>query len=151
MKIESNDRKSYISIEYADCEIERYPSVCVAITVQDGDFKGYNKDVWIELDLLKDFIDNLKILEKTRRGSASMNSMSPEEFQIKIETYDLSGHMILNYKISQYAHLMPKTNIISLTGGFELDVSFFINIISDFTHLADEQNYPPPKYPFIKE
>lgn len=58
--------------------------------------------------------------------------------------------MILNYKISQYAHRMPKTNIISLTGGFELDVSFFINIISDFTHLADEQNYPPPKYPFIK-
>lgn len=150
MEIESNDGKSYLIIEYVDCEIERYPSVCVAITVQDRDFKGFNNDVWIELDLLKDFINNLKTLEKTRRGSASMNSMSPEEFQLKIETYDLSGHMILNYKISQYTHRMP-TNIISLTGGFEMDVSFFLNIISDFTHLANEQYYPPPKYPFIKE
>lgn len=146
MKIESNDKKSYLNIEYIDCEIERYPSVCVAITVQNGDFRGSNKDVWIELDLLKKFIDNLKILEKTRRGSALLNSMSPEEFEIKIETYDLSGHMILNYKISQYTHHIPKTKVISLTGGFELDVSFFINIISDFIHLGDKENYP-----YIKE
>jgi hypothetical protein len=151
MRIESNDRKSYLNIEYVDSEIERYPSVCVVITVQDGDFRGYNKDVWIELDLLKNYIENLKILDKTRRGAASMNSMSPEEFQIKIETYDLSGHMILNYKISQYAHRMPNTNIISLTGAFELDVSLFTNIISEFGHLANEKNYPLPKYPFIKE
>lgn len=125
--------------------------MCVAITIQNRDFKGYKKDVWIELDLLKEFIENLKILEKTRRGSASMDSMSPEEFQIKIETYDLSGHMILNYNISQYSSWVPKINRISLTGGFELDVSLFINIIYDFIHLADEQNYPPPKYPFNKE
>lgn len=151
MKIESSDKKSYLNIEYVDCEIERYPSVCVAITVQDREFRGYNKDVWFELDLLKEFIDNLKILEKTRKGSVSVNSMSPEEFEIKIETYDLSGHMILNYKISQYAHLVPETKVISLTGGFELDVSFFISIISDFAHLADEENYPPPIYPFIKD
>lgn len=151
MIIESNDRKFYLNIEYVDCEIERYPSVCVAITVQNGDFRGCNKDVWIELDLFKDFINNLKILEKTRSGSASINSMSPEEFQVTIGTYDLSGHMILSYKIAQYSHRMSKTNIISLTGAFELDVSFFNTIISDFVRLADEQNYPPPKYPFIKE
>lgn len=42
MKIELNGRKSYINFEYVDCETERYPSVCVAITVQDGDFRGYN-------------------------------------------------------------------------------------------------------------
>ncbi len=151
MKIESNDRKSYLNIEYVDCEIEKYPSVCVAITVQDGDFRGYNKAVWFELDLLKNFIDNLKILENNRKGSVSLNSMSPEEFEITIETYDLSGHMILNYKISKYAYHIPKTKVVSLTGGFELDVSFFMSIISDFAYLADEKNYPPPKYPFIKE
>lgn len=151
MKIESIDRKSYLNIEYVDCEVERYPSVCVAITVQDGSFKGYNKDEWFELDLLKDFINKLKILEKTRRGSVSLNSMSPEELEIKIETYDLCGHMILNYKISQYTHHIPKIESISLTGGFELDASLFININSDFVNLADEENYPPPKHPFIKE
>ena len=151
MKIESNDRKTFLNIDYVDCEIERYPSVCVAITVQDGEFRGYNKDIWFKLDLLKDFIDNLKILEKTRKGWLLLESMSPEEFQIKIESYDLSGHMVLNYKISKYTHQIPKTNIISLTGGFELDVSYLINIISDFTNLANEQNYPPPKYPLFKE
>lgn len=151
MRIESNNKKSFLNIEYVDCEIERYPSVCVAITVQDGDFRGYNKDVWFDLNLLKSFIDNLKIIEKTRRGSASFNSMSPEEFEVKIETYDLSGHMVLNYKISQYINHMPKTKVLSLTGGFELDSSLFINTISDFAYLANEKKYPPPKYPFIKD
>lgn len=149
--IESKDRKSYLNIKYVDCEIERYPSVCVAVTVQDGDFRGYNKDVWFELDLLKDFINNLEALEKTRKGSVSLNSMSPDELEIKIETYDLSGHMFLNYKISQYTHYRSRINIISLTGGFELDATFFVNIISEFTDLADEPNYPLPKYPFIKK
>lgn len=114
MKIISTNRESLLNIEYVDCEIERYPSVCVAITIKDGEFKGYNKDVWIELDSLKNFTENLKIMEKTCSGLVSMNSMSPDEFQIKIESYDLNGH-----------------------------------IISGFTILADEQNYPPSKYPFI--
>lgn len=150
MIIESNHRKSYLNIEYVDCELENYPSVCVAITVQNRAFKRYNKEIWLELNLLKEFVDNLKVLEKTRKGTVSLQSMSPDEFEIKIETYDLSGHMVLNYKISQYTHLhINNKNMISLTGGFELDVSFFLDIISQFTLLAEEQNYPPSNYSSI--
>lgn len=150
MQIESCDKKSNINIDYVDSELERYPSVCVSVSANDQGFGGFNKDVWFELDLLKEFIQNLKELDSSRKGSASIESMSPEEFQITIETYDLSGHMVLKYTISKYAHI-PYLRLISLTGGFELDASMFSCLISDFIHLADGKNYPPPKFPFIKE
>lgn len=140
MKIESYDKKSDIIIEYVDCELERYPSVCVSIRVKDQDFVGFNKGVWLELDLLRKFINKLKALDSIRKGSAAIESMSPEEFQMTIETYDLSGHMILKYKISKYVQI-PNLKLIALSGGFELDSSMFSCLISDFVHLADERNY----------
>ena len=141
------NKESSITIEYVDCELERYPSVCVSITVSNEGYVGANKDVWFELRLFKQFVNHLKELDDKRKGFASVESMSPEEFFLSIETYDLSGHLMLKYKISKYAH-HPNVNI-SLSGGFKLDSSFFTKLVDDFIKLVDESKYPPPKYPFI--
>ena len=134
MTIFSQDKKSKISLEFLESETERYPSVCLEISVQDRGFSGYNKDVWFELAALKDFIIDLKKLEQTRIGSVSITSMSPDEFYLKIETYDLSGHMVLKYNISK-CHYIPQLNIQTLSGGFEIDVSLLNSIIANFENL----------------
>lgn len=128
MTILSQDKKSKISLEFLESETERYPSVCLEISIQDRKFSGYNKDVWFELAALKGFVADLKQLEQTRIGSVSLTSMSPEEFHLKIETYDLCGHMVLKYAISK-SHYIPQLNIQTLSGGFEIDVSL-LNILS---------------------
>lgn len=68
MKIESIDKNSFITIEFVDCEIERFPSVSCAISIHDRDFSGHNKDVWFDLISLKDFIKKLRSLEETREN-----------------------------------------------------------------------------------
>ena len=147
MRIDSINKESYITIDYVDCEIKRYPSVCVSITVNNEGFAGVNKDVWFELDLFKQFTDALHELDCKRKGSASIESMSQEEFFLSVETYDLSGHLMLKYKISKHGYCPNVTR--SLSGGFELDTSFFVKIVNDFIKLGDMNKYPPPKYPYI--
>lgn len=147
MRVESLDRESSITIDYVDSEIVRYPSICVCIAVRNDNFAGLNKDVWIELDAFKKFTDALKELDYKRKGFASVESMSPEEFFLSVETYDSSGHLLLKYKIFEHGYCPNVSK--SLSGGFELDPSFFTQIVNDFIKLGDTSKYPPPKYPYI--
>lgn len=147
MRIESENKESYITMDYIDCETERYPTVCVFITVKNEDFVGINKEVWFELDLLKQFTDTLKELDYKRKGFASIKSMSPDEFSLSVETYDLSGHLMLKYNICKLGYCPNVSK--SLSGGFGLDSTLFTKIVNDFVKLGDSSKYPPPEYPYI--
>jgi hypothetical protein len=135
LKIESEDKKSSIQIGFIESELEHFPSFLVSIKAENEGFCGSN-NVWFQLDQYKSFIDELKILEDKRQGKASLESMSPGEFKVIIESFDSSGHLILRYQISKN---VPQTNQIQIiffvSGGFELDSSCFAFVVKGFESL----------------
>ncbi|WP_010243282.1 hypothetical protein [Acetivibrio cellulolyticus] len=131
MIIESEDKKSYISIDFVEDELERIPSICVSVSVKNNDFCGRNDMVWVELNVLKGFICELERLDMNRKGIATLGSMSPEDLILTIEAYDLAGHLMLKYKLSKTMYC-PDLLYSSIKGGFELDTSSFSNLVKEF-------------------
>lgn len=137
MIIESEDKKSYINIEFVECELEHLPSICLSVAVKNNDFCGRNDVVWFELDVLKGFICELERLDMNRKGIAAIESMSPEDLTLTIEAYNLAGHLRLIYKLSKTMYC-PDLLYSSIKGGFKLDASSFSNLVKEFKVLLSK-------------
>jgi hypothetical protein len=55
-------------------------------------FAGEYDGVWIEAQNTTEFIDQLAALERDRRGSATLTSMSPGDFSLQVRIVDSAGH-----------------------------------------------------------
>lgn len=137
MKIFSEDRKSFIEIEFIKSEKERMPSIKVSVTVQNEGFGGALNSTWIEIDELNNFLLCMDEIDTKRRGRAQLCSMSPNEFLLDFETFDKSGHIKVLYLIAKYISY-PFFREISLHGGFDIDSSEFSSIVESFRTLINE-------------
>lgn len=140
MLIVSEDKKSYINIDFEEDELEHLPSVRVSVSIRNAEFSGCNNRVWLELDIFKAFISELEVIDMNRKGSAALGSMSPDDFSLKIETYGLTGHLTLRYKLSKSMYC-PEHTCLSITGGFELDTSNFSNLVKEFKRFLQKYFY----------
>lgn len=59
---------------------------------------------WIELRMLVAFAEQLCALEEQRQGSAALQSMSPDEFQLEIRSIDPIGHMAAVGQVGHWFH-----------------------------------------------
>jgi hypothetical protein len=66
--------------------------VRLRVQVSSIGFKGDYDGVWIMASVIASFIDELMILERDRRGTATLTSMSPGDFSLQLRTVDSSGH-----------------------------------------------------------
>lgn len=48
---------------------------------------------WVDLSALAAFAEQLRVLEEQRQGSATLESMSPGEFQVEVRNIARAGHM----------------------------------------------------------
>ena len=68
-------------------------AVTAVATVVGGPFTGRNDTVWIRRDEWAGFLQDLRELERIRRGKAHLSAMSPAEFQLTIFITDRAGHV----------------------------------------------------------
>src|SRR6266852_3304277 len=94
-KIESSDRRSFLVLLLEEMSQERFPSWRFAVEVQIGDFRGRYDQVWVEQAALERFLGEARDLERARRGSATLEAMSPDEFFLRIQSVDVAGHIAL--------------------------------------------------------
>ena len=66
----------------------------INVSVDGQDFGGHNDKVWIGRDDWAAFLENLRELERTRRGEAHVKAMSPEEFQLAVFASGKSGRLV---------------------------------------------------------
>jgi hypothetical protein len=59
--------------------------------------------VWIDLSDAQTFIAALAALEEARRGSATLKSMSPEQFVLEISVTDSAGHVAAHGFLRRHA------------------------------------------------
>lgn len=134
MKVISEDRKSYIEINFIEAEMIRLPSIHISIFIQNDGFTGTLKSAWLEIEDLNYFMSCLNEIDLKREGKAHINSMSPYDFILDFETYDKSGHIKLQYTLTDVISY-PYFRELSLKGGFKIDSSEFTQIIKDFSKL----------------
>lgn len=119
----STDRISTILFTFLEIELERYPSISFRVHIKDHLFTG-EINIWIEKEEIVAFLGGLKKLNSSRIGKLSLKSMSPEEFELTIQSEKVDLFLV-NYSIKQTKYSKTKLIETSLTGAFEFDSEFF--------------------------
>lgn len=101
MELFSEGRASRLTVEVADGEFIHYPSLNLFVTVSDEGFCEARSYVWVTVPDYTDFVMALRQCEQTRRGRAVLSGMSPDEFELVIESSDSLGHFRLRYKLKR--------------------------------------------------
>lgn len=78
------------------------PSIHFAVSLAKRGFAGTNPHVGVLDHILYAFVEELAELDRTRQGAATLTSMSPGEFKLRIRTVDRAGHPMLSATVSHY-------------------------------------------------
>jgi hypothetical protein len=68
--------------------------VRLRVAVASIGFEGESDSVWIEGQVAAAFLDRLAAVDRKRRGSATLTSMSPVDFSLQIKITDSAGHAV---------------------------------------------------------
>jgi len=136
MEIFSENLASRLVIEVLTVEA-RDPSLRLSVSTNDEGFSGAYNGVWISLDDYEKFSADLRLCEETRRGKATLSSMSPDEFEVTIEQCDGWGHFLLRYTLSRFSYVRQGSLNKSVSGGFDLDSGCLADIVSELARLTD--------------
>ncbi|MBO6935252.1 MAG: hypothetical protein JJ863_09755 [Deltaproteobacteria bacterium] len=68
------------------------PDLLLEVTARIDGFQGF-VEVWVETAAWADFVHALTQLEATRRGAATIESISPGELTLTLRSTDAAGHM----------------------------------------------------------
>ncbi len=68
------------------------PDLRLEVTARVDGFQGF-VEIWVETTAWADFVVALTRLEATRRGAATIESVSPGELTLTIGSMDAAGHM----------------------------------------------------------
>ena len=108
----------------------------VDVAVRSGAFAGRNATVWIGRDEWGGFVEDLRELERARRGEALVTAMSPNEFTLAVFATDRAGHLAAEGWIGrEYA---ARNGVLRDRACFsiELDGGAFPRLVSEFERLS---------------
>jgi hypothetical protein len=94
----ASDQGNYVSVERVAEAPSPDLSVLVSVAVRWRDFAG-RVQVWILREEWANFCQQLTRLEQERRGSATVESISPRELRLTIRSTDLAGHMAVDGEV----------------------------------------------------
>ena len=121
MKILSDDHARFIELQLAELCGLPYPSVRLEVTVSCGDFAGANPKVWVAAKDLQRFLAAFREIERSRKGEALLESMSPGILELRIEPTDSVGHFQLRFTLGRDEVSAWATHSQRLIGSFDLD------------------------------
>ena len=105
-----------------DRSVQSFGDAYVTIKVQSSDFSGHN-DLWIFGTDMAKFCSALVRLERELRGSASVESVSPDELQLKVSSVTSRGHLAVQGKTGYEVRRENSVHWHSVSFGFEIEPS----------------------------
>jgi hypothetical protein len=98
------------------------PSVRARVEFRLGQFTGVT-DAWFEISAIESFAAALRELERRRQGVASLCALSPGECEVRLESYDSAGHVVLHLQLAKanWAGRGREYRPTKLAGSFEID------------------------------
>jgi len=92
------NKSDFIGLILTETQREYYPSLSFRVAIESFNNYVVNKSVWLERDGVLAFTEGTLKIERERNGSSTINSMSPEEFELTISS-KRNGNMNLKYQL----------------------------------------------------
>jgi hypothetical protein len=90
-------------------------------------------DVWVAAPALRSFVEQLREVERTRRGAASLTSMSPGELRLEIRATDSMGHVGAFGELGRWCRgTLPARFWSAVSFGIPFDPSLLAGILEEF-------------------
>ncbi len=125
-------------------ELERVPGhlptpgdVRVKATVTLQLFSGSHSDVWLSQPDLAAFVKQLRIVVDSRKGTAKLEAMSPDEFSLELRATDSLGHYEVSVRLCRYQYSGPTHWLTAVSGGFEFEPDQLPSILAAFQALLE--------------
>ena len=100
-------------------------------------FGGTNEHVWIAADDFQRFVAAVRILERDRRGSAQLGSMSPEDFELSIRVRDRAGHVTARGWVGRASYGSTRERVAARVGfSFDIDPTHLPGIVAELESLV---------------
>jgi len=137
MKISDEIRSNRIEIEVLDEEDGYVPSFEIGVRIKTKSFDCYLLGFWIEKEQIQRFIAELQHLDETRKGSATLGSMSPNGFALELKAIDSWGHLGVGIRLEKDTRSMVGYPDVVQTG-FEVDPSSIPYLIKEIKNWKRE-------------
>jgi hypothetical protein len=125
-------------------ELERLPAhlptpgdVRVKATVTLQQFSGTYSEVWFEQPVLVAFMEQLKALVESRKGTAKLESMGPDEFALELRSMETPGDYEASVRLGRYQYSGPTYWLTTISGGLEIDPKQLPSVLAGFQAMID--------------
>lgn len=103
----------------------------LSLAVVVGGYRA-NDDVWVLADEWRKFMEELRALQSSRKGAATLKGASPQDLELVLKATDLTGHMAVSGFIGWNS---PDGFYQKLEFGFEFDAGRLASIVREFAVL----------------
>ena len=125
-------------LEVGNSQTPAAGDVRLGVSVAMDSFAGSYDQVWIAADEWRTFISSLRQLEYVRRGEAAVESMSPDEFVLRLQIMNAAGRLAVSGCLSIYhfGHPSGRTTRSRIEYHFGLDPSMLRVWVEAFASLS---------------
>ncbi len=141
MKITNQTKTDWIELRKLDEDFSEYPCVIVGVKVKTSLFEGYFDRLWILVERIDIFIEQLVELDQKRKGFAWLSSLYPEDFTLEIKALDANGHLAVRIRLEESNSTDPDCNHVLQTR-FEIDPTAIPEIVVGLKRLKEEMTDP---------
>ena len=125
------NRENFVEITPLERISENFPSTKFQVRIQSSGFIAEGT-TWVEFSSVQKFAVDVAVLESKRDGTAQLDSVSPDQFRLCIETIDGWGHPAVS------GRLMRAKQVLEFW--FEFDAEYLLQLVSDVRELASPKN-----------
>jgi hypothetical protein len=142
----------HIGDEYSSLEMtpmERFGQALpgdlrLRVSVHAGGFQGSYDQVWVSAPEFEDFVRELARVHETRRGQATLESMSPGEFELVIAAIDGMGHIVARGFLAGSDASRPEMGQSRVSFDVEVDAAELPQLFSALRALPEEAPFHGP-------
>ena len=107
----------------------------LAVEVSAPGFRGRNGSAWVAGPAWERFLADLRQLERTRRGEASLTSMSPADLELRVCAVDRAGHILVEGHVGDYLRAATRVREACVPFAISLDPSCLPAALAEFAAL----------------
>jgi hypothetical protein len=135
LTISSTTQRASVTISALEIPAAANQSINLLAAIADDGFTGAD-DVWASESDLRKFVVQLRELERTRCGSATLKALDPAALELVIEPFDAAGHMQISASITAHRY-GPRTRHYTVTTRtmFEIDAGLLMSLFVRFREL----------------
>lgn len=123
---------------FRDEENRPMPAIYLSCEMAANDFSGATEPdepmVAIEVASLRQFVADMRVLERDRHGTAMLTCMSRRELTLSVHIYDRAGHALLTAELGQWKSV-GGGHWHSVALAFEIDPTSLPGMVRDFEDL----------------